>query len=88
MSNLILHEVAGHHTRLHMTDSTMPEGVHPTGFQSQFFAEWRYNPSANVTVLRMHTGMPVSPPSAPRSSCGNTIRRRPLICSAAPPSAT
>jgi len=29
MSNLILHEVAGHHTRLHVTDSTMPEGVHP-----------------------------------------------------------
>ena len=28
MSNLILHEVAGHHTRLHKTDSSMPEGVH------------------------------------------------------------
>jgi hypothetical protein len=37
MSNLILHEVAGHHTRLHVTDATMPEGVHPTGFHSQFF---------------------------------------------------
>ena len=37
VSNLILHEVAGHHTRLHVTDSTMPEGVHPTGFHSQFF---------------------------------------------------
>ena len=41
MSNLILHEVAGHHTRLHVTDSTVPEGVHPTGFHSQFFAERR-----------------------------------------------
>ena len=41
MSNLILHEVAGHHTRLHVTDSTMPEGVHPTGFHAQFFADWR-----------------------------------------------
>ena len=41
MSNLIFHKIAGHHLRLHVTDSTMPEGVHPTGFHSQFFAEWR-----------------------------------------------
>ena len=41
MTKLIFHEVAGHHLRLHVTDSTMPEGVHPTGFHSQFFAEWR-----------------------------------------------
>ena len=41
MSNLILHEVARHHTRLHVTDSTVPEGVHSTGFHSQFFADWR-----------------------------------------------
>src|SRR5579883_178876 len=39
MSNLILHEVAGHHTRLHVTDPAVPEGVHPTGFYSQFFAD-------------------------------------------------
>src|SRR5580658_664459 len=41
MSNLILHEVAGHHTCLHVADSTMSESVHSTGFQSQFFATWR-----------------------------------------------
>jgi hypothetical protein len=57
MSNLIFHEVVGHHIRLHVTDSTMPESVHPTGFYSQFFAgreridAWRFRESCR-DVLR------------------------------------
>jgi hypothetical protein len=27
MADLILHEVTGHHVRLHVADSTMPEGA-------------------------------------------------------------
>jgi hypothetical protein len=41
MTNLIFHEVARHHARLHVADSTMPESVHSTGFDSEFFADWR-----------------------------------------------
>jgi hypothetical protein len=52
MSNLIFHEVAEHHAGLHVADSTMPEGVHPTGFDSDFLAEWCKNPSANIPVLK------------------------------------
>src|SRR5882672_6765068 len=37
MPNLIFHEVAGHHARLHVAHSTMSEGVHPTGFDVDFF---------------------------------------------------
>ena len=50
MPNLIFHEVAGHHARLHVAHSTMSEGVHPTGFDVDFFAERRKNPSANISV--------------------------------------
>jgi hypothetical protein len=32
MADLIFHEVAGHHVRLHVAHSTVSEGVHPTGF--------------------------------------------------------
>ena len=39
MPNLIFHEVAGHHAGLHVTDSTMSEGMHPTGFDAELFAE-------------------------------------------------
>ena len=39
MTNLIFHEVARHPVRLHVADSTMPEGVHSTGFDAEFFAE-------------------------------------------------
>ena len=52
MTNLVLHEVAGHHARLHVADSTMPESVHPTGPDAEFFAERRENPSANVSVFQ------------------------------------
>jgi hypothetical protein len=51
MTNLILHEVTGHHAHLHVADSTMSESVHPTGFDSEFFAERRENPSANIPIF-------------------------------------
>ena len=39
MTNLIFHEITGHHARLHVADSTMSESVHSTGFDSELFAE-------------------------------------------------
>jgi hypothetical protein len=52
MPNLIFHEVAGHHARLHVAHSTMSEGVHPTEFDADFFAERCKNLSANISVLK------------------------------------
>ena len=39
MTDLIFHEVTGHHARLRVADSTMSEGVHSTGLDADFFAE-------------------------------------------------
>ena len=35
MADLILHEVAGHHVRLHVAHSTVSEDVHPTEFDAE-----------------------------------------------------
>ena len=52
MTDLILHEVTGHHARLHVADSTMPESVHSTGSDADLFAERCKNPSANISVFQ------------------------------------
>ena len=41
MTDLIFDEITGDHTRLHVADSAMSEGVHPTGVDSESFAERR-----------------------------------------------
>src|ERR1700687_5468725 len=52
MSNLIFHEVTGHHARLHVADSTVSESVHSTGSDADSFAERCENPSANISVFQ------------------------------------
>src|SRR5271167_4207730 len=59
MTNLIYHEIAGHHACLHVADSTMPESVHSTGSDSELFAERCENPSANIPIFqwRAYSGL-------------------------------
>jgi len=52
MTNLVFHEVTGHHARLHVADSTMSESVHSTGSDVELFAERFENPSANIPVFQ------------------------------------
>ena len=52
MTNLIFHKITGHHTRLHVADSAVSEGVHSTGSDAEFFAERCENPSANISVFQ------------------------------------
>src|SRR6266404_5345899 len=51
MANLILHEITGHHTRLHVANSAMSESVHSTGSDAECFAERCENPSTNISVF-------------------------------------
>ena len=52
MPNLIFHEVAGHHARLHVADSTMSESVHSTELDSELFTDGFENPSANIPIFQ------------------------------------
>ena len=55
MADLILHEVAGHHVRLHVAHSTVSEGVHPTEFDAELLADRGENASA---ISRFSSGVP------------------------------
>ncbi len=52
MINLVSHEVTGLHARLHLTDSSVPEGVYLTGSDSDSLAERCQHPSENISVLQ------------------------------------
>ena len=55
MPNLIFHEVAGHHVRLHVAHSTVSEGVHPTGLMPSFL---QIGVRTRLQISRFSSGVP------------------------------
>jgi hypothetical protein len=51
MPDLIFKKITGHHVRLHVADSAVPEGVHSTWNDAKKFADWRENTSANIPIF-------------------------------------